>query len=962
LCECTDVYIVSHTHWDREWYLPYQRFRANLARIMDGVLAALEGTGPFADAGPFEHFLLDGQAIILEDYLAVAPENAERIRGLVAAGRLSIGPWFVLPDEFLISAEAHVRNLLIGHQICAAFEGAQKVGYMPDSFGHIAQMPQILRQAGIDSFVYTRGDGDEIDRLGNEYIWQAPDGSEVLAIHQCGGYCNAGALGYAEIWEAHTQRAVDVPLAVHQAGELLARMAPLSNGPLRLFNNGCDHFPVQAEFGAILAALREEFPRITFHHTSLSDYIRAVQAAGSATKRHTGELLGGKHHPSLSGVWSARMPLKQQNDEAQTLLAQVVEPLAAYMNFTYDRPYPLGVLRATWKLLLENHPHDSICGCSTDEVHREMLTRFAGVVQAGEQLVVQALTDLAPTVAGRREDDHQIVLVVFNPLPERRTEVIERLVVLPPGTPDRELILRDGAGQAVAYQVLDRQRVERFWNVDYRREPSAERQRQAFDVYRRHFGQRILKGARSPDERGDREDGLSEPVDAGVDTHLWIQFLAEDLPALGHRIYALEASPAGDRAAGGASGAIAARPTATSPAAARPPAAMRRQGNTVENAYLRATLHPNGVIDLLDKSTGREYRGLNLLDDRADAGDEYDYSAAEETDTFTSADAQGVVRVVTETALTVKLEAESQLVLPLALEADRRRRSWRRTSCPFRVGLTVQACSPIVEVETDFDNRVADHRLRALFPTPIQTPAVISEGHFLVQSRPVVQPAGEDWVQPPSGTYPQQGYCLVEDSVGGLAILNRGLPEFASLAPGPVAAGTGLALTLLRCVGWLSRDDFASRRRKNAGPTLYTPEAQCPGPGRYRYALVAYAGSWLAAGIPAWSQRYRVPVIVNQGVRDGHILAGAGLLEKSSPSTVITAVKKHEQRESLIVRLYNMASEVVTERLVFGMPVESAWQVDLLEERTGVPMAVEGDQVRLSLGPHAIMTVEVAFA
>ncbi len=948
--ECTDVYIVSHTHWDREWYLPYHRFRVNLARIMEGVLAALEGPSPFG------HFLLDGQAIILEDYLGVAPGDAARIRALVAAGRLSIGPWYVLPDEFLISAEAHVRNLLLGHQACATFGGAQPVGYMPDSFGHIAQMPQLLRQAGIDSFVYTRGHGDEIDRLGNEYIWRAPDGSEVLAIHQCGGYCNAGALGHAEIWEAHTRRAVDVPHAVRQVGDLLARMDSRSNGPLRLLNNGCDHFPAQAEFGAILAALREAFPRIRFHHASLTDYVRAVQAAGCATRRHSGELLGGKHHPSLSGVWSARMPLKQRNDEAQTLLAQAVEPLAAYMHFVHDRPYPAGILAAAWKLLLQNHPHDSICGCSTDEVHREMLTRFAGVIQAGEQVVEQALTELAPAAARRREDDRHIALAVFNPLPERRTEVVERLIVLPPGVPSEELVLRDGTGQAIACQVLDRHRVERFWNVDYRHELSVERQRRAFDVYRQHFGPRILRDGQAA---GEGEPGRGEPsdlADAGVDTHVWIQFLAENLPALGHRIYTLEGCPAADRSASDA--------TVTAPgrSAARTPAVVQREGNAVENAYLRATLQPNGVIDLLDKKTGRSYPGLNLLEDREDAGDEYDYSAAAETDIVTAAGAQGIVRVVSETALTVRLEAESQLVLPLGLEPDRRRRSWRRTPCPFRVALTVQAGSPVVEVETHFDNRVADHRLRALFPTPIQTGDVISEGHFLVQRRPLVQPAGEDWVQPPSGTYPQQGYCLLEDRAGGLAVLNRGLPEFAPLAPGPLAAGAGIALTLVRSVGWLSRDDFASRRRKNAGPTLYTPDAQCPGPGAYRYALLAYGGDWLGAGVAGWSQRYRAPVVVNQGVQDGHIPAGAGLLEKGSGATTITAVKKHEQRESLIVRLYNLSAEAVTERLSLGLPVKSAWRVDLLEQRQGAPLEAGGDQVRLSLGPHAIATVEIVFA
>ena len=183
------AYLVSHTHWDREWYLTFSRFRSMLAGVVRGVLDALENDEHF------EHFCLDGQSVVVEDYLDVHPEDEPRMRRLVEQGALSLGPFYILPDEFLVSAEAHVRNLVYGRQAAARLGPVQGVGYMPDSFGHIAQMPQLLQRAGLDSFVYTRGNGDEIDDLGWEYVWQAPDGSEVLAINQCGGYCAAGALG-----------------------------------------------------------------------------------------------------------------------------------------------------------------------------------------------------------------------------------------------------------------------------------------------------------------------------------------------------------------------------------------------------------------------------------------------------------------------------------------------------------------------------------------------------------------------------------------------------------------------------------------------------------------------------------------------------------------------------------------------------------------------------------------------
>jgi mannosylglycerate hydrolase len=248
------AFIVSHTHWDREWYLTFSRFRVRLLEIVGKVLDTLE------EDGAFRHFMLDGQAAILEDYLALRPEDEGRIRALVTAGKLSIGPWYVLPDWFLVSGEAIVRNLLVGHRVCGRFGPVQKVGYMPDSFGHVAQIPQILRRVGIDSFIFTRGIGDELDALGYEFRWEAPDGSDVLAVNQHKGYDGSAALGFESYWAAHTRRTPDPALAVEQVRALFAGMAPLSRGGIVLMNNGGDHLPPQQAFGAIIAELRAAFP------------------------------------------------------------------------------------------------------------------------------------------------------------------------------------------------------------------------------------------------------------------------------------------------------------------------------------------------------------------------------------------------------------------------------------------------------------------------------------------------------------------------------------------------------------------------------------------------------------------------------------------------------------------------------------------------------------------------------
>lgn len=915
------VWLVSHTHWDREWYQTAHEFQVDLERVVMGVLAALEPGGEPA----LRHFLLDGQTIALEDYLALRPADAGRIAALVAAGRLAIGPWHVLPDELLVSGEALLRNLLIGHRTAAPFGGAQRVGYLPDSFGHIAQLPQLLRGAGIDSFIYTRGNDDAAAACGLEFDWEAPDGSRVLAVNQCGGYCNAGGLGLAEIWHAHTRRAVHPERAVEQVAALFAKLAPRSRSAIWLLNNGCDHFPVQRDYGAVLAALRAAWPAVDFRSGSLPEFLAALRAAGGARAVHRGELLGGKEHHILSGVWSARMPLKQANAECQTLLAGVAEPLLAATHFLHGLDYPAGTLAAAWRLLLANHPHDSICGCSMDAVHREMLPRFAGVRETATQLAARRLGDLSPRFGPELDADRAVVITLFNPLPVPRRAIVERLLVLQPfGYALDRLGLADAAGRPVPCEIRARHFVERFWGVDYRALLQGAEQEARFAGYREHFGARILRPA-----------GEASSADCFVS----LRFEAE-LPALGHANFFL--TETGDSA---------------------PPfsgAPVTVAGDTLDNGLVRVRLHPDGSLDLLDRASGREYPALNRLVDEEDAGDEYDYSPAQASgpDTRAAAGLAGTLQCPEASPVRATLAARFEWPLPLGLEPTRAARSADSRACPVEVRVTLTAGSPLVDIETRLDNRVEDHRLRAEFRTPIATATLVSEGHFFLNARPLAPPSGEDWVQPHPGSYPQQDFSLLADEGGGLAILNQGLPEVHPLA-GP--AGAGLSLTLLRSVGWLSRDDFLSRRRQNAGPTLPTPEAQCQGPQGARYALLPFAGDPLAADVKGASEAWRRPPLGSQGVTAGLVHGGASLFAKTNSRVAVSAIKRHEERDTLVLRLWNLSGEPASERLDFGRPLSAAWRCNLIEERGEALPPAGPAALELTLGPHAIVGLEVEF-
>jgi 2-O-(6-phospho-alpha-D-mannosyl)-D-glycerate hydrolase len=393
----TRFFVVPHTHWDREWYRPFEHFRLELAGVVDGVTEVLEGDPDFPT------FTLDGQAIVLEDYLEVRPENEGRLRALLSSGRLEVGPSYVLPDEFLVGAEPLVRNLLMGRAVCERFGGKpSSVGYLPDSFGHPAQMPQLLEGFGIRNFIFSRGLGDQIDEVGVIFRWRSPDGSEVLAFQQLPHYANFADLSGVEDAE---RRVRDI---VGRFGSELER-AGVDDV---LLSNGSDHRPVNPELPRLCAELEHRFPGSEFRIVTYYDYVRAVGPV--EVPAWTGELLGSRLQNVLRGVNSARLYIKQANERAeQRLLA--VETLAA-LRALRDRTFPGADFRLAWRDLLRCHPHDTICGCSCDEVHRDALVRYESLDRTLSVLQSRALQGVAGEDGG---------LGVFNPLPYRRRGVVE---------------------------------------------------------------------------------------------------------------------------------------------------------------------------------------------------------------------------------------------------------------------------------------------------------------------------------------------------------------------------------------------------------------------------------------------------------------------------------------------------------------------------------------------------------
>lgn len=406
------LHIVSHTHWDREWYLPFESFRVRLVLLIDNLLEILTRDPNY------ENFLLDAQAIVLEDYLAIRPEKRVLIQELVQAGRIQIGPWYTASDETLVSGESLVRNLQLGLQACLSFGPVSMVGYLPDQFGHVAQLPQILQGFGIQSVVIGRGINR--NRHDNEFLWQSPDGSSVFGLFMNTWYSNARNIP------------TDPDEAVAYLERAAAQVARTSTTRHLLLMNGVDHMEAQPELGATLQAISQRMPD-TVVHSTLEQAIAATRADAQNLKLFQGELREDDGARLDAGTLSARMPLKLANFRSTQLLERIAEPLASLAR-VMGGPNLTDLVLFAWRSLLQNHPHDSICGCSIDEVALQMQSRFQSVDDLCTTIAERALQALAPAL-GFTDQPGEILL--YNPSVVARQGVEIIAVDIPLAEPTR---------------------------------------------------------------------------------------------------------------------------------------------------------------------------------------------------------------------------------------------------------------------------------------------------------------------------------------------------------------------------------------------------------------------------------------------------------------------------------------------------------------------------------------------
>jgi hypothetical protein len=792
------VNLVPHTHWDREWYEPFQSFRLRLVDVVDGLLDLMESDPSY------EKFLLDGQMAVVDDYLEIRPENEKRLRELTESGRVSCGPWYILMDEFLVSGETIIRNLQMGMARAADFGGAMEVGYLPDMFGHIAQMPQILRQAGLDRAVVWRGVPSAIDRTG--FWWSAPDGSQVRAQYLLTGYGEGSGIPD------------DPEQLARRISAYVDRNKSFFDGPL-LIMNGNDHEAPQPWLGRVVAAANEIQDDFEIVIASLPEALATMPEDGLPS--WSGELRSGARANLLMGVASNHLDVRQAAARCGRALERLAEPLATL--FLPAPAYPETLFEVAWREVVRNSAHDSICACSDDEVVRAVLNRFAEARQIADGVGGKALKHLAKSFA---EPGHMI----FNPAARERGGVVE--VVLAG--------IEDGEGeQPVSSQAgLD---AELVLSVEQVRGVIGQIDNDQIgrDAY--------VTGVELTDvapASADASGGTEEPivldiaVSIGPDRRpdLGLDAIRRDLEA---RLALWQGGRVRVHLAHAASRRVWARVDEVPGFGWKPyrPQPLEHPVGVTTDAGGSISLQ-NGLVQvLLDPADGTMSvdgtASMNLLVDSGDQGDTYNYSPPAQDlvvdvpeSTELSICEQGPVRAVVNVRRTYRWPERVD-------DATLARVGEREVVVDSEIEL--RAGERFVRVRTSFENPCRDHRLRAIFPLPRPASSSRGECAFGTVERGLDAEGGPS--ERPLPTYPAQRFV----QAGGLTICQDSLIEYelidiAAGDDGQAPAAGAIAITLLRSTGFLSRLTMVNRPLP-AGPNDPLESSQMIGPVEVRYCL-----------------------------------------------------------------------------------------------------------------------------
>lgn len=858
------IHVVTHTHWDREWYRTYEEFRIFLVDLLDNLLSYLDGNSEY------QSFLLDGQTVLLEDYLSVRPDQRQKLKKYIQSGKIKIGPLYTQPDEYIPSAESLVRNFLIGDLICEEYEHIMPIGYFPDSFGQASQIPQILNGFGINRVAFWRGLCDE-QLTKTEFIWESVDGSRVTAIWMPFSY------GNAYLMTADKQGVIDF---TKKAIDTLGKMATTDN---ILFMRGWDHSGFSPEVNKIINTIQNE-PTLKDHeaiHSDLELLFEDIQKEDPKLETLRGEFREPKTMRIHAGIDSSRTDLKQLNRKCQTLLEKFIEPIYS-MGWSRSKIYPGPMIDQAWKYILQSQAHDSICGCCTDQTTRGVRSRFLNALEIEDALLRRSSSEYAACQKTDQQDG--IPVLVINTLPYERTEVARAEVVIP----FKDFDLCDSNGSDVPYQVISKEKVQ--LGID----PSVEAMSVASEEGKKDLLEDVGRRPDDPNIYYSNENYVPlAPRAKGIEgQRVVFHFPVAQISGCGNQVFFLRKSQKSPENIG--------------------KKFVQTGENFMENEFLQVDFHVDGSLDLLDKQTGIIYKKQHIFEDGGDAGDTYNYSPPFKETIVTSSNEKAKITNIGSGPSTGTFIIELTMNVPQGLSEDGQSRSMQTLPMKIISTISLDQGSKVLNFHTKIQNQVDDHRVRILFPTGKNCDFSFAEEQFGVIQRPNVRKARaywkeENWTEDPLPVYPMQNFVFVKEDQNGLAFLNKEVTEYEIIGKDEAV----IAATLFRGVGAMGRPDLVIRPGRASGLEVETPDALLHGDLEFNYALYPFSDA--GESVSYHANCLNASLLTAQTSRHaGSVNDGKSQIEISPTCLSFTALKKAEREDALILRLYNSTEETIT--------------------------------------------------
>ncbi|MCX6149265.1 MAG: glycosyl hydrolase-related protein [Ignavibacteriales bacterium] len=927
-------HVISNTHWDREWRFPFQRNRQMLVEMIDKVLEILEAEPDY------RAFHLDSQSVVLNDYLEIRPEKEKVIKRFVQEKRLLIGPWFILPEEFQVGGENLIRNLLLGHKICSALGGTSKIGYSPFSWGQISQLPQIYKGFGIDVIMFYRG-VNSIDSKKAEFIWEGADGTRSLSSrfstmprYNFYFYIYRPVVHNEKISDAEYKWSnggtpfhfsdkvlykedyfITKPLDTYFKENIIPSVNAIVENQVNDFTTenviwmeGHDSSGPNIKTVRIIKDIKELIPEMNIVHSTLEEYSNALKKSANQQNLTLvkGERRSAQNDLRCGNLFgyttSARMYLKQKNFEAENWIQFYAEPfnsICSLLGLNINDKY----LERAWYYILENSAHDSIGGCSLDEVHDDMMFRYKQSIEISKGVFERACKYISTKIDLSQFPEKSIHLVVVNPTNYIRNDIVEAFVDVPTELDKGAIEIIDQYGKKLNYFLVEKK-----------------------------------------DEQPVLEQLIDRPLFFRMKRyHCYIE-LNNILPFGITSYYIKPVKPKDSNKQMKLGKLFAGLPV-------------------LENEYLKIKIGLNGTLDALDKITGKEFYNLAYLYDEGEAGHAWINKPIEPF--VTTLKSRPKISFVENNSLVTKCSIKYELHIFPTLE-DRSSKSKIKNKISVEVLVSLKKNSRRIDFQINVDNNVESHRLRIMFPTGIPAEYSYGEGQFDVVERSIKKLETKDWIEQPMYDYPMHHFVDVSDGKTGAAVIVKGLKEYEVLDNKDRTIAITLLRAFKYIIQPSSVEDYNHQKGSQCLGKQSYKLAFYPHQGDWHNGKVYEEALCYNTALRIFEMGSGDKVKRGNGewmMEGAKIKANTSFFQIQPKELVFSCFKKSEDGidNSLVLRLYNPTNSEVKGKVNFLFRIKKATEISLEELPIAKIKLDNNNSFQINVGKKKIATYKIEF-